>query len=1071
MGILNTAISRSRATLCMMLLILAAGVASRMNMVIEASPNPSVPVVMVMLMQDGVSPEDGARLLVRPMEKELRTIEGVKEIRSTSRETLSYVVVEFEADQDVDQALIDVRAAVDRGKSELPSSAEEPRVMEIAADGAPTIVLALSGQVSERTLFHSAQLLKREIEAMPSVLEVEMIGHREEVIEVIVEPARLEYYGITSRDLFAAIQANNLLVPAGQLDTGKGRFAVKVPSLIETAEDVYSLPIRSDAKASVTLGDIASVRRTFKDASSFSSINGERGITLNVKKRGDANDIEVTTAVRTLAAELKPQLPAAVKVDFMMDQSDFSIGMINEMQGNILTAMALVMVIVIAALGFRSGLLVGAGVPFSLLFSSIILLQLGYSFNFMVLFGMLLALGMLIDGAIVITEFADRKMAEGLSSKDAYILSVRRMIWPVTASTSTTLAAFLPIMFWPGVAGEFMRYLPVTVFAVLLGSLLYALFFAPILGSLMGRNTMSAETQDYLTRIESDEPENLPGLTGRYARFLSAVIHHPLSFFFAACLTLVAIFSAYGKLSAGVEFFVKTEVVLGQVEVRAQGNLSIEEARALALEVEQRVLEVPGVKVLYSIVSPGNPVQLGPRAPEQDQIASMLVETYKPEQLGYSTFKVYEEIQKATQGLPGIHVSSAPMEGGPPIGKPIQLQLVGLDREQLLQTTRDLRGKLEQEISGLKDVTDSTPLPGIEWSIEVDKQKAAQVGADVSEVGNFIQLITTGVKIGEYRPADADDEVDIRVRFPANERGITAMDRLKVNTVNGATSIAGFVERVAMPKVDSVKRVDGKEYAMVLADVEKGLVADTVLKEVQQWIEQHPLPAGIELSYRGANEEQEKSFRFLATAFSLALFLMFILLVAQFNSFYQACLTLSSVILSTAGVLLGLMLTQSTFSVIMTGVGIVALAGIVVNNNIVLIDTFNYIRQSDERVSVKEAAILAATQRLRPVFLTTCTTILGLLPLATGLSIDLVNRDINFGGVVGSYWVSLASAIVYGLVFATVLTLAVTPTMLVLPSELKLMFKRYVKQPLVVDFRSLHQRFRAAALRVKEQNK
>ncbi|WP_370978097.1 efflux RND transporter permease subunit [Agaribacterium sp. ZY112] len=1047
MSILTNAISRSRATLSLMLLILIAGFASRMNMVIEAFPNPTVPVVMVMLMQDGVSPEDGARLLVRPVEKELRTIEGVKEIRATSRETVSYVVIEFEANQDVKKAVTDVRAAVDRAKSELPSGAEEPQVNEIAADDTPTIVLAVSGAVQERSIFQTSQLLKREIEAMPSVLEVDMRGHSDEMIEIIVEPAKLEYYGITSSELYQAIQANNLLVPAGQMDTGKGRFAIKVPSLIETREDVYRLPIRSSKDATVTLGDVASVRRTFKDAWQFSAINGERAVTLNVKKRVDANDIEVTKAVRALVAELKPQIPQGIKLDFMLDQSDFSIGMINEMQGNILTAMALVMIIVIAALGFRSGLLVGAGVPFSLLFSTIILLQLGYSFNFMVLFGMLLALGMLIDGAIVITEFADRKMAEGLSSRDAYILSVKRMLWPVTASTSTTLAAFLPIMFWPGVAGEFMRYLPVTVFAVLLGSLLYALFFAPIVGALLGRNKMSAQTQAYLTCIENDAPETLPGVTGIYARFLSSVIHHPLSFFFAACLILVGIFSAYAKFSPGVEFFVKTEVIQGTVAVRAQGNLSVDEARDIFSEVEEKVLEVPGVKVLYSVVSPGSPVQFSPRAPEKDQIGAMMVETYKPEELGYSTFKVYDEIKEATKGIAGVYVSSAPLEGGPPVGKPIQIQLTGLDRSLLLATARQLRSDLEDAIPGLNDVTDSTPLPGIEWGIEVNKEKAAQVGVDVIEVGNAIQMLTTGVKIGEYRPSDADDEIDIRVRFPEKERGITAIDSLKVNTVNGPTAIAGFVERVALPRVDKVERIDGREFALVMADVDSGLVADNVLKEVQTWMEQHPLPKGVELSYRGANEEQEKSFSFLTTAFLLALFLMFILLVAQFNSFYQAALTLSSVVLSTAGVFLGLMLTQSTFSVIMTGVGIVALAGIVVNNNIVLIDTFNYIRQTDDKTSIKDAAILAATQRLRPVFLTTVTTILGLLPLATGLSVDLVNREFNMGGIVGSYWTALASAIVYGLVFSTVLTLAVTPTMLVLPSVIKAAFHRYIYVP------------------------
>ncbi len=1049
MNILKVAISRSRAALCLMLLVVVVGIASRNAMVIEAFPNPSVPVAVVLLIQEGVSPEDGARLLVRPIEKELRSIEGIKEMVSISRETISRIIVEFEAEQDVKQALLDVRAAVDRGKSELPQDAEEPIVQEVSADGASTIVLAISGADTgqERTIYRTAQLLKREIEGMPSVLEVDMNGHREEVIEIVIDPEKLEYHAVTSAELFQAIQANNVLVPAGQIDTGEGRFPVKVPSLIESREDVFRLPVRASGDSVITLGDIAQIGRTFKDADQYSTINGKRAITLDVKKRGDANDIEVTRAVRALVASLDTQIPDTVQLDFLLDQSDFSIGMINEMQGNILTAMVLVMVIVITALGFRSGLIVGAGVPFSLLFSSIILLQLGFSFNFMVLFGMLLALGMLIDGAIVVTEFADRKMAEGFSSKEAYIMAVKRMVWPVTASTSTTLAAFLPIMFWPGVAGEFMRYLPVTVFAVLVGSLLYALFFAPIVGALMGKNKMSEQTQTYLQKIESDDPQTLPGITGAYARFLSSVIHHPLAFFCGASFVLAAIFSAYLTFGRGVEFFVDTEQILGEVSVRAQGNLALDEARELVAEVEQRVMDVPGVKVVYAITSPGNPIQVGAREPEKDQIGIMLVETYKPEVLGYSTKRVYENIRQVTSSMPGIFVNAASMEGGPPVGKPIQIQLTALDRDKLYANARKLRAELIANFSGLRDVTDTTPLPGIEWTMSVDRERAAQYGANVIEVGNFVQLVTEGVKVGEYRPNDADDEVDIRVRFPESERRLSALDRLKVNTREGSISITGFVKRVAEPRVDKVERIDGIEFVKVMADVEEGVIADAKVGEIKAWLNENPLDPGIGVSFRGANEEQEKSGAFLAVAFSLALFLMFILLVAQFNSIYQAVLTLSSVILSTAGVLLGLLLSQSLFSVIMTGVAIVALAGIVVNNNIVLIDTFNYLRRTRKSLDVKEIAILAATQRLRPVFLTTATTILGLMPLAIGFSVDLVNRTVVYGGVVGSFWVALASSIVYGLVFSTVLTLAVTPTMLVLPAELRELIDTYIMTP------------------------
>ncbi|MFL0800578.1 MAG: efflux RND transporter permease subunit [Agarilytica sp.] len=1048
MSILSGAIKRSRATLCMMALIAIAGVASRAAMTVQSFPTPSIPIALVVLFQEGISPEDGARLLVRPMEQELRALESLKEIRAVSRETTSYMIVEFDAEVDIKKAIQDVRAAVDRAKSELPSDAEEPIVEEVSANDFPTITVSISGEAGERVIYQTAQDLRRAIESMPDVLEANLVGHREEVVEAIVDPARLEFYGITSEELYNAVVSNNLLVPAGKLDTGEGRFDIKVPSLLETRNDIYQLPLRATPDGVVALGDVATISRTFKDATSFTSVNGERAITINVVKRNDANEIEVSEAVRGILTEMTPQVPDGVTLDYLLDQSEFAKSMVGEMQGNILTAMVLVMVIVVAALGFRSGILVGAGVPFSLLFSAIIVHQLGYSFNFMVLFGMLLALGMLIDGAIVVTEFADRKMAEGMSSTEAYQLSVKRMMWPVVASTSTTLAAFLPIMFWPGVAGEFMGYLPVTVFAVLVGSLFYALLFAPVLGALMGRNKMQPDTVKYLTRLETELPTSLPGLTGRYARFLSVIVHHPAALFVGAFYLLIGIFAAFGKFNAGVEFFVATEEIQGTVTIRAQGNLAIDEAREIVEEVEKIVLDVDGVKVAYTTVSPGSPTELGARPPEKDQVGLILVETYKPEEMGRSTFEVYAEIREKTAHLAGIHVNAFAIEGGPPVGKPIQIQLESLDRDILIEETRRLRKEIESTISGLRDVTDTSPLPGIEWNMDVDRVLATQLGANVLEVGRAVQLVTNGIKIGEYRPNDADDEVDIRVRFPESDRRLQMLDNLAVNTKNGPVAVSTFVKRVARPRVDKIDRINGVEYTRVLADIEEGVVADRKVSEIQEWLKTHPLDPAVSAVFRGANEEQANSFAFLFKAFGLALFLMFILLVTQFNSIYQAFLTLSSVILSTAGVFLGLLVTQSTFSVIMTGVGIVALAGIVVNNNIVLIDTFNYIRATQFKYTIKEAAIMAASQRLRPVFLTTATTILGLTPLALGISVDLAGQSMIQGGIVGSFWVALASAIVYGLIFSTVLTLVITPALLVLPSEFSLFFDKYIKRPI-----------------------
>jgi len=1036
MKLLEGAIDRYRSSISLMLLIVLVGLAARAAMTVESSPEVNPPVVIVQVMHEGISPEDGVRLLVRPLEQEMRAIEGVEEIISTARESLAYLVIEFDSAIDIDFAVDEVRNAVDRAKAELPRDAEEPVVEEASAQPFPAIVVTLAGeQVGERVLLQSAQHLQRKIENIATVLSADLHGNREEVVEATIDPVRLEHYRITSGQLISAVLGNNLLIPAGELEMARGRFSVVVPGLIETAQDVYAIPLKNSADGVVTLGDVTHIRRTFKDASSYTSINGRPGLAINVEKRSEASSVAVADAVRAVVQGELQYLPRGVEVNFVFDQSQFARDMVSEMQGNILTAMLLVMIIVVAALGFRSGMLVGFGIPFSLLFGSIVTWYLGYSFNFMVMFGMLLALGMLIDGSIVITEYADRKMAEGLSARVAYILSVRRMFWPVVASTGTTLAAFLPIMFWPGVVGEFMRYLPVTVFAVLAGSLLYALFFAPVLGALFGRGSLDMAGRQYLKQLEAGRATGLAGVTGAYARMLEAAVRRPVAAFLATLLVLIGIFVAFGRFGAGVEFFTETEEQYGNVEIRAQGNLSVAEKRALVAQVEEVVLQVPEVRVGYTAIGSGGLSGNTERAP--DQIANMLVELLPAERRERRSRDIFADIRARTAHFPGIKVSANVFEGGPPVGKDIVLELRAQDYDTLLAETWRLHRALEAQFDGLRDIVNTAPLPGVQWEVKVDRAKAALYGADLTEVGRAVQLVTNGVRMAEYRPDDSDEEVDIRIRYPRSERGIAALDQLKVNTPGGAVPVSSFVRTEARPKVDKIERIDGITRMQVKADAEEGVLADDKVKEIRAWLEENPIAPGVELLFRGADEEQNESLTFLGVAFMLSLFLMFILLVTQFNSFYQSLLILSSVVMSTLGVMLGLLLTQSTFSVIMSGVGIVALAGIVVNNNIVLIDTYNYVRRAEPELSPAAAAVKASAQRLRPVFLTTATTILGLLPLALGVSVDMVGRNVVVNGVIASFWVKLASAIVYGLAFSTLLTLVVTPVMLVLPGRLR----------------------------------
>ncbi|SDU35272.1 multidrug efflux pump [Pseudomonas pohangensis] len=1044
MKILSSAVTHYRSTLSILLLLICVGVFSYQKMPVEAQPRVKVPYVSVTVVMQGASPEDVARLLVRPLEQELRTIENVEEIRAFARESGAAVYVKFVAGAThSDKAYNDVQSAVDRAKSELPTDAEEPEVEELTADDFPaiTVVLTADEGTSERLVFRTAQMLQREIEGIDGVLEAAMVGSREEVVEALINPARLEHYNITNNELITSILGNNLLVPAGVIESGQGRFSVKVPGLIETYQDVFDIPAKSTPNGVITLADVADIRSTFKDAEGFSSYNGRPAILLEVQKRTESNQIAVASAVRNAVKALEGRIPNGIAVNYAFDLSEFSLALVEEMRGNIGTAMALVMVIVVGALGFRSGLLVGLGIPFSILFSLIGIRYLGYSFNMMVMFGMILALGMLIDGSIVITEFANRKMAEGMRNKDAYSLAVKRMFWPVVSSTATTLAAFLPLMFWPGVAGDFMGYLPVTVFWVLIGSLLYALFFAPFIGSLLPADKLDDATRAYLMHLEDQDPLTLPGHTGRYARAVKWTVQRPLLFCAVALLAVFSVFKLYGAYNNGVMFFAETEETVGFVSIRAQGNFSVNELRSIVGEVEQRVLEIDGVKTAYSFSG----TKGGSRLSDKDEVGSILVELENPKTLGRSTRTVFEEMRQATADMAGIIVSAEVFEGGPPVGKPIQIQLESNDQAKLIATGRALREQIENNIEGVRNVTDTTPLPGIEWEIQVDRARAAQMGVNVIELGRAVQLVTTGVLLSEYRPTNTTEEVEIRVRYPLDARGLGVLDELRINTPDGAVPVSSFVTRVAKPKVDKIERLDAIDIIKVQADMQPGFLADNAVRDIKAWLVEHPLDPGVQVVFRGANEEQEDSQAFLAVAFLLALFLMFVLLVTQFNSFYQAFLTLTAVVTATGGVLLGLLITGSTFSTILTGVGVVALAGIVVNNNIILIDTYNVLRVEQPGLTPVEAAVRTCAQRLRPIFLTTATTILGLIPIAIGVSIDIVSRQIVVDGVVTSYFRPVAEAIVSGLFFATLMTLFFTPAMLVLPERLQQIYQAHIR--------------------------
>ena len=1032
MKFLNLIVDHARATLSIMLLVLFAGTMARIALPVEVNPNVTLPLVMIMVRHDGISPEDGTRLLIRPVEKELKTLDGLEEINAVAREGAIYIMTEFDISEDIDKVVSEVREAVDRAKAEFPQDTKEPIVNELSPSPEPTVVITFSGeQASEREIFRTAKFFQRKLEMLPNVLKADISGHRDEVVEAVLDPYRLEQYNITADEMLRSVRGNNLLIPAGEIDAAQGRFGIKVPALIETTDDIRKLPVRFTADGVITLGDVADVRRTFKDASGFSTINGKKTIAIDVRKRLNANAIQTVADVRAAVASYQGQFSQNIDIEYIFDSSEYAQSMVSELQGNILTAMSLVLVLVVATLGVRSGLLVGFGIPFCLLGAMIVIYLLGFSFNFMVMFGLLLSLGMLIDGAIVVVEFANTRASEGLSNREAYLIAVKRMAIPVIASTGTTLAAFLPLLFWPGVAGEFMSYLPITVFAVLGWSLTYALIFAPTLGIVISRRRGKSKKLPEDHGSEESAKNLFQPLLNFYLRTLTPIIARPAISSVVAILLLVSIFFGYGKYGAGQAFFADIENRYGVVNVRAQGNLSVEERRKITAEVEQRISSIEGIQQLYGF-SEGNSVTLE-RDASRDKISSFLVELFPRGQRERGSLEIFAEIRQSTANMAGIYVTGKEVEGGPPVGKDIQIQISSADRELMYKTTAEIRDWIKLNVEGLRDIEDTLPLAGIQWEIVVDRPHAAMLGVNVANVGQMVQMVTNGVMLGEFRPDDADDEVEIRLRYPEQNRQLAALDELRVNTQSGPVPISSFSERVAKPRVDAIQRIDMLETVYILANTEDGYLSDNQTSAISEWLATQDIDDSIKVIFRGANEEQADSAAFLSVAFSLAMSLMLIMLVMQFNSFYQAFLILFSVVMSTAGVMLGLLISQAIFSTILTGVGIVALAGIVVNNNIVLIDSYNFLRRSDPSISAADAVFSAAKSRFRPVMLTTITTVVGLLPLANGYSVDIINRTFEAGGMVSTWWQPLASAIVNGLLLSTILTLLLTPAMLLLP--------------------------------------
>ncbi|MFG6499038.1 MULTISPECIES: efflux RND transporter permease subunit [unclassified Sulfitobacter] len=1020
--LIDAAFSRARVVILSLVMILAVGAYAYVGIPKESSPEIPIPTLYVSTSLEGISPEDSERLLVEPLETELSAITGLKQITSNGAEGHASVQLEFEPGFDSDEALDKVREGVDRAKSDLPEDATDPVVTEINTALFPILTAILSGPVPERTLNSISEELKDAIEGLSGVLEVDVGGERTELLEVLIAPTVFETYNISFEELISQINRNNRLIAAGAIESGAGRLVLKVPGLIENVEDVMSLPIKVRGDTVVTFADVATIRRTFKDPTGFARIDGQPALALEIKKRSGANIIETVAAVRELIDEMRAEWPDSITVKYTQDESEQVQDMLSDLEANVIAAVILVMIVIVWALGVRSALLVGLAIPGAFLAGVTALWVMGYTMNLVVLFSLILVVGMLVDGAIVTTELADRRLQEGHSPRAAYAHAAKRMAWPIIASTATTLSVFFPLLFWTGTVGEFMKFLPITVILTLTASLFMALVFIPVVGGIIGkRPPQSAKDKATLYAAEQGDPRDLKGFTGGYVKLLQFAILRPWMTLILAISMLMGGFTAYAEFGNGITFFPDVEPDFAQVQVRARDNFSIYEQDALVRQVEQRLFAYDEIASVYARTGSSN-------RDSADLIGTIQVEFTEWDERRPAAI-IGEEIRTEMAAIPGIDVQVQTASNGPSAGKPVNLRIEAHDLQVQQQVVDQIREKMA-DIGGFTDVTDSRPLPGVEWRIAVNRSEAARFGADISTLGQAVQLLTRGITVADYRPDDAEGSIDINVRFPSDERTLEELQSLRVPTSAGLVPISNFVTFEPSPRTGTITRVDQERVVTIEANVAPGVLVNDQTVALRSAIDAMDLPPGVEASFAGEAEDQQESMIFLVGAFITAIFLMFVILVIQFNSFYQAFVVMSAIVFSIAGVLFGLLITGRPFGVVMGGIGVIALAGIVVNNNIVLIDTYNDLKKLG--LSPLEAALRTGAQRLRPVVLTSVTTALGLMPMVIGLNINFFTREIVYGAPSTQWWTELSSAIAGGLVVATVLTLVVTPAMLML---------------------------------------
>ena len=1106
------------------------GINSYDTMPKESFPEVKQPIVYINTAYPGNSPLDMENLVCRPIEKEINTISGLKKLTSTNIQDFSIIVAEFELSVKGEKAVLEIKDAIDRAKIDLPNDLPaDPSVMEMDFSEFPVMNVNVSGDYPQNKLKEYAEHLQDEIENLSAISSVDITGLSEEELEVSIDRVKMEALEISLYDVESAIVNENVTMSGGDIKSIEGsnitRRNIRIDGEFKDWRDLENIIIKNEFQNIVYLRDIGSVSFGQKEATSYARLNGNPVVTLDIKKKSGGNLIEAASSIQDIVKKAKAGIfPKDLDVVITNDQSKMTKNMITNLENSIIMGVLLVVGVLVFFLGVRNSLFVGIAIPLSMLMGIAILNFSGTTLNMMVLFSLILALGMLVDNGIVIVENVYRLYSEKGKTKDqASKEGTGEVATAIIASTATTVAAFIPLMFWPSLMGEFFKYLPITLIIVLSSSLFVALVVNPVLTSdliktgnserspkrkfwikngilflisillylgsagVWGGLFLAAVIIPILNRYGLTPGGNwfmqkmMPRIENRYAQFIKYALTgwKPILFMIGMIVVFIVSMMTFALNPPPIVFFPDNQPNYVNVFIETPLGTDIETTNKISKDLESRITKaVQKDSVIIEAIltqvgeKTADPNEGSPNMGSSPNKARITVSFFEYEKRVFlsdvNTSDIMSNIKDATKDFPKAQITVGKDNMGPPVGKPINVEVKGENYLTLIEEVEKIKKKMEDaNLKGVDQLKTDLELGKPMLEISINQEASRRFGLSTMQIAGTIRTALLGKEISKYK--QGEDDYKIKLRFKDEYRyNLNNLLNTRITFRNPANGKISQVPISAVATVNynstygSIKRKDMDRVISIYSEVEEGANANELVAQYKDLLADHEIREGYEFKFTGEQEEQAESMAFLGGAMLIAVFLIFLIIVSQFNSIAGPFIILLSVVMSTVGVFLAFSITQTTFSAMMSGIGIISLAGIVVNNAIVLIDYTNLLRRRKKAAKgmeqkevlsineIKDTIIESGRTRLRPVLLTAITTVLGLFPLAIGLNINFVgllsqgNAELYWGGQNADFWGPMAWAVIYGLIFSTFLTLVIVPVMYYLMDRLTISVKQFV---------------------------